>query len=443
MEKISTKLGDGLKPGLDDAVWVDVLDAVDKTYAELVDYQEQLETRNTELTALRAFLGSIMNSISDYLIVTDKDGQIADVSRSFCDAIGRGKDGLVGQALSEFFEGEMQQRLTNAIAEVTRTRMETTFEADIEAAGGASPVDFRVAPRLDRRHRVNGIIVTGRPLGELRKAYHDLEQSHEDLKQAQIQLVRTEKLASLGRLLAGVAHELNNPISFVYANTHSLQKYLDRFETYFDRVEAGATREELVQLRVDLKLERDLRNLRTAIEGARDGAERVRDIVADLRRLSSDGSGEIAPFDLAETAKVGADWVKRGLKSEMEIIVDGEMPCMALGRVGHVQQVIMNLVQNAADAVRDVPNAQIRVQLRYEGDFAILQVCDNGPGVPEDMQAAIFDPFFSTKSVGQGTGLGLSISQKIAEEHGGDLTYLPDVAPGACFRLTLKRGDRA
>lgn len=443
MANMSSKLGDGLKSGFDDAAWVDVLDAVDKTYAELVDYQEQLETRNAELSSLRTFLSSIMTSISDYLVVTDKDGFIADLSRSFCTAIGAEKADLIGRPVAEFFEGDMRSRMTGAMSEVARDKMEKTFEVDLETLSGASPVDFRVAARLDRRKRVTGFILTGRPLGELRQAYHDLEHSHEELKQAQTQLVRTEKLASLGRLLAGVAHELNNPISFVYANTHSLQKYLDRFESYFDQVQSGASREELVALRSELKLERDLKNLRVAIEGARDGAERVRDIVEDLRRLSAEGSGEIAPFDLTQTAQIGAQWVQRGLKRQMKVTVEGERPCIALGRSGHVQQVIMNLVQNAADAMAGVEQPEIKVLMSYEDDLAVMQVCDNGPGVPEDLRAAIFDPFFTTKEVGHGTGLGLSISQKIVEEHGGSLSYLPDVAEGACFRLALKRGDRA
>ncbi|WP_417808976.1 ATP-binding protein [Thioclava sp.] len=441
MATVSSRLGADLGRGFDDAAWVDVLDAVDKTYAELVDYQEQLEARNAELSSLRTFLGSIMNSISDYLVVTDKDGFVADVSRSFCDAIGRDKEALLGRPIVSFFEGEMCQHMTDVMTDLAKNKLERTFEADLVTSDGASPVDFRIAPRLDRRKRLSGIILTGRPLGELRRAYQELAQSHESLKQAQTQLVRTEKLASLGRLLAGVAHELNNPISFVYANTHSLQKYLDRFEVYFERVQEGASREELMALRSQLRLERDLKNLRVAIEGARDGSERVRDIVEDLRRLSSDGSGEVTVFDLRQTAIIGADWVKRGLKSEMKIIVEGESSCLALGRQGHIQQVIMNLVQNAADAMHDVVAPEIRVQLSYEDDFAVLQVCDNGPGVPEDLRAAIFDPFFSTKDVGQGTGLGLSISLKIAEEHGGSLIYLPDGAPGACFRLMLKRGD--
>ncbi|MCA0869546.1 PAS domain-containing protein [Seohaeicola saemankumensis] len=431
----------GLGRDVGDKVWVDVLEAVDKTYAELVDYQEQLEARNAELTTLRDFLGSIMSSISDYLVVADKSGTIADASVSFCEALGLPKPDLVGQPLLGLFDGAHRTHLSDTISLCQSGRQRATVEVELTTAQGAEPVEFRLSPRLDRRRKSTGVVLAGRPLGELRRAYSELEESHEELKQAQGQLVRNEKLASLGRLLAGVAHELNNPISFVYANTHSLEKYLDRFETYFEKVQMGASREELIALRQELRLERDLKNLRAAIEGARDGSERVRNIVEDLRRLSAEGSGEMASFDLTETARVAANWIERGSKSGVTITFDGEPACLAHGRSGHIQQVLMNLVQNAVDAMAGQPDPQIAVRLAYHREMAVLDLCDNGPGVPPEVAPTIFDPFFTTKDVGQGTGLGLSISHKIVEEHGGRLELVERDGPGACFRLTLKRGD--
>ncbi len=437
------KLTQNMGAGLNDAVWVDVLEAVDKTYAELVDYQEQLEARNTELTALRGFLGSIMSSLSDYLVVIEKDGRITDASTSFCTAVGAEKDALVGRFLGDFFDDAQRTILMDTVAQTIGSRQECRVEVSLITTEGSDPVEFRLAPRLDRRRKSAGVILTGRTLGALRKAYAELEKSHTELKQTQTQLVRNEKLASLGRLLAGVAHELNNPISFVYANTHSLEKYLDRFETYFERVQDGASREELIALRQELKLERDLRNLRVAIEGARDGSERVRSIVEDLRRLSAEGSGELTRFDLADTARTAASWVKRGTKSDLSIVFEGDTPCMAIGRPGHVQQVVMNLVQNAVDALGDMPDPTVRVGLSSTDEHSVLTVCDNGPGIPDDQMTAVFDPFFTTKDVGKGTGLGLSISHKIAEEHGGTLTLDKSDLGGACFRLTLQKGEPA
>mgnify|MGYP002359204091 CR=1 FL=1 len=106
-----------------------------------------------------------------------------------------------------------------------------------------------------------------------------------------------------------------------------------------------------------------------------------------------------------------------------------------LGTAGHIQQIVMNLVQNAMDAQKGQDDAVVTVDITREGDNAVLTVTDKGPGVEPENRAAIFDPFFTTKPVGQGTGLGLSISHKIAEEHGGNLALCP--GPSGCFRLTL------
>jgi two-component system sensor histidine kinase HupT/HoxJ len=428
---------------LNDAVWMDVLQAVDKTYADLIEYQEKLEARNNELQALRRFLGSIMSSVSDHLIVVERGGEISNASASFCAALGMDRDDLSGHMIAEFFDGAEREKLMQAIGDVIQRREEATVEVLLTTPNGRDPVEYKIAPRLDRRRKGIGAVLTGRPLGELRRAYSELEESHHQLKETQTQLVRNEKLASLGRLLAGVAHELNNPISFVYANTHSLEKYAERFETYFDRVQAGASRDELIALRAELKLDRAVTNLRDAVSGARDGAERVRDIVEDLRRLSAEGSGEMIRFDLVETARVAANWIQRGSKTALTIRFEGEDKVIALGRPGHIQQVLMNLVQNSVDAMAGQEAPQITIQAEYVGDRAVLRLRDNGPGIPAQIAQTIFDPFFTTKDVGQGTGLGLSISHKILEEHGGTLSLCEKYQGGACFNMTLTRGDEA
>ncbi|ANT59521.1 PAS domain-containing sensor histidine kinase [Salipiger sp. CCB-MM3] len=421
--------------GFTEDSWGDVLSAVDRTYAELVEYQERLERQNEALHEARRFIGSVLGSVSDIMAVVGRDGVIEEVSASLMRAAEAEPGALAGRRVAELFTAEGAARIEGALADLRLSRETASFEADLVSPSGAQPFDIALSARLSDRGRYVGAVLTGRPLGELRRAYAELERSHRQLKEAQGQLVRNEKLATLGRLLAGVAHELNNPISFVYASTHALQKYVTRFETYFERVQAGATREELVALREDLKLERDLRNLREAIHGAREGAERVRDIVADLRRLSADGSGERVRFDLVETAKVAARWVERGSKSGIAVRYEGPEHLEIWGAPGHVQQIVMNLVQNAMDALKGHAAPELVMRVATEGGRALLTLSDNGPGVPQEVRAAIFDPFFTTKPVGQGTGLGLAISAKIAQEHGGRLVL--EDGPGSSFRLEL------
>ncbi|MEL6207163.1 MAG: ATP-binding protein [Pseudomonadota bacterium] len=416
--------------------WSDVLTAFDAAYAELVSHQQLLEEQNEELHEFRRLLNSILSSVSDFMMVVGRDGRIEQVSASLEAATGSLASALIGKPALGLFEERGSVRVGSELDAMRFAREPVRFEAEILGKDGPQPYDISIAARIDDRGRMLGAVIIGRPLGELRQAYAELEEGHQSLIDAQTQLVRNEKLASLGRLLAGVAHELNNPISFVYANAHALEKYISRFEVYFERVEAGAPRSELIELRHELKLDRELKNLRDAIEGARDGAERVRDIVADLRRLSVAGSASRERFDIAEAAKVAARWVVRGSKSSVDVQFEGADSLQILGNAGHVQQIVMNLVQNAIDALSEVSEPTVVVRVDRDRETAVLTVSDNGPGIPEALAAAIFDPFFTTKAVGQGTGLGLSISNKIAEEHGGRLTY-EDLKPGTAFRLEL------
>ena len=206
---------------LTDSVWLDVLDAVDKTYIDLIDYQERLERQNTELEDLRQFLASILGSVTDVLIATSRGGVIEETSASLSQQTGLGRQALVGRYISDLFDPANRAMLEQAIFHVQSTRSPVTLELGLMTATEdglrPSPLELNLSARVDDRARVVGMVLSGRPLGELRQAYADLGRSHEALKTTQSQLVRNEKLASLGRLLAGVAHELNNPISFVYA----------------------------------------------------------------------------------------------------------------------------------------------------------------------------------------------------------------------------------
>ncbi|MEM9911198.1 MAG: ATP-binding protein [Pseudomonadota bacterium] len=422
---------------LNEETWRDVIAAVDKTYSELVEYQERLETQNRELDEMRRFMSSVMASVSDLLIVVGPAMQIERTGGAIKTILGLEADPPIGESLSVLLDTTPRKILEKVITQVMEDRAPRVAEISFQTPAGPTPLEVSVSPRLDPRGRSRGAVLVGRPLGELRNAYRDLEESHSALQAAQAQLVQSEKLAALGRLVAGVAHELNNPISFVYANTHALEKYTGRFETYFEAVAEGRSREELVALREKLRLDKTVKNLREATEGAKDGAERVRDIVADLRRLSADGGGEAGPFDLVTTARIAADWVKRGTKTPVEFAFEGSDTLQAVGAAGPIQQIVMNLVQNALDALADTQAPCIILRVFPHGERAMLQVEDNGPGIGPEHALSIFDPFFTTKEVGKGTGLGLSISHKIAEDQDGKLRLVHTGAEGSIFELAL------
>ncbi len=427
---------------LPDQAWAEVLASIDRTYQELIEHQSQLEARNAELEGMRAFPGSVLAAMTDVLVVCGAEGQVLEANRAFLTLSGRAKADVTGTPAAALFAGEDRERVSRDIASLKVGGTVPPAERALLTPAGSTPLELCVTARTDRRRRVIGSVLIGRPVGELRRAYGELEASHKALQDARSQLVHSEKLASLGRLLAGVAHELNNPISFVYGNAHARERYLDRLETFLARDAAGASREEPAALRAELKIDRAVRQMRTAVSGALEGAERVHDIVESLRRLSAEGSGEMEPFDLVDCARTAAHWVVKGRAADVPVTVAAEGPVTAHGRVGHVQQVVMNLVQNARDAVEGVAAPEIALAVRREGPCAVLEVADNGAGLDPAVAMRVFDPFFTTRPVGKGTGLGLSISFKIVEEHGGRLEAIPREG-GALFRLALPVDARA
>jgi two-component system sensor histidine kinase HupT/HoxJ len=420
-----------------DSAWIDVIQKMDETYARLVAYQIELENKNADLESMRLFLDSVLGSMTDILIVCDQSGRIVQLNNAVLRQLGRNADALQGLHVRDIFAEESAAPLQEMLATQARRQVVAARELLMAGDGAVAPFEVHAAPRLDRRGRKVGTVLIGRPVGELRRAYEHLNDTHERLKAAQAQLVHAEKMASLGRLVSGVAHELNNPISFVYGNAHALDRYIGRLETYFQAVWSGASREDLVKLRGELKLDNTVSRLREAVSGALEGSERVRDIVESLRRFSANGRGQSEPFDLVSTVQTSIGWVVKGQGQNLQLAFDMPGRLMVVGRGGHVQQVVMNIVQNACDSIEAQAEQRIRVAIRQEGDDAVILISDNGPGISDAARSKLFEPFFTTKPVGKGTGLGLSISYKIVEEHGGSLKAFNADEGGAVFEIRL------
>lgn len=298
------------------------------------------------------------------------------------------------------------------------------------------PLSMNAAPRRDSRGRLLGGVLIGRPIGELRRAYDELNLSHRQLKQAQQQLIDSEKMASLGRLVAGVAHELNNPISFVYGNVHILIRYAQRLSGYLEQLHQQAS-PELDALRQQLRIDKLLADLPSLLEGTMEGAERVRDIVMDLRQFSSGQKHHDTEFDLVHTIQTAVHWVTRD--AGIKIRIGYELPQQQLikGNPGHIQQVLINLVQNAVDAMAEVEQPRLMLSLKTEEQQLVFSIKDNGSGIDDSQLSQLFEPFFTTKPVGQGTGLGLSLSYGLVREHGGQLLAANRPEGGAVFKMIL------
>jgi two-component system sensor histidine kinase HupT/HoxJ len=426
--------------GVDEAVWVEVIRKMDEVYNDLLQYEVVLEQKNAALEDSQQFIESVLASMSDILIVCNRHGAIQEVNESLRRFIGQDETVLRGRPLSDLFADAASQQRARDFFSTARAATVQDCELLISGRDGSPlPVSLNCTPRLSGTGKLVGMVLTGRPVGELRRAYHALRQAHEDLKTTQQQLLQAEKMASLGRLVAGVAHELNNPISFVLGNMLAIRRYAARLQTYLEAVHGeGNPRSPAVEnLRQELRIDPILADLTPLLDGMSEGAERTRDIVDGLKRFSAIDRGADQPFDLAEVVARAVRWVVRSGPRNFRVHVDLPEELPVIGSSGQMQQVLMNLVQNARDATSGGDSPSLEISAEQGNGMIRVFFADNGPGITPDHLSRLFDPFFTTKPVGQGTGLGLSISYGIVERHGGRLEAANLPAGGALFTLSL------
>jgi len=376
--------------------------------------------------------------MSDLLVVCDRYGVIEEVNQSLVHFTGLSEQSLKGAKLGALFADASSL----AAAERVMARLASEPAHDLELQflsrdGEATPVALNFTPRLSSAGKLLGVVIIGRPVGELRRAYHALREAHDQLKRTQQQLLQSEKMASLGRLVAGVAHELNNPISFVLGNVHAMQRYAQRLKQYLEAVHHGESYEKLAALRLELHIDRILEDLSPLLDGAIEGAERTRDIVDGLKRFSAADRNENVAFNLVEIIERSVHWVTRATPPTFHVDMALAETLTVMGSPGQMQQVIINLVQNAADATHDQLTQTLKIRAWQENSEIIATFLDNGHGVADEALDKIFDPFYTTKSIGKGTGLGLSISYGIVERHGGQLAVANHAHGGAEFMLRL------
>ena len=425
--------------GVDESTWLEVIQKMDEVYTRLIDDEVELEKKNTELEQSQQFIFSVLSSMSDVLVVCDHAGLIEQANSAFCELVGRPEDGLRGTPVYALLADETSQALMRAAIEGAPTNGEAIELNWLDAQGQPVSVDANCTPRMGVSGRRVGTVWVCRPTAEIKRAYQDMRTAHDALKRTQQQLLHSEKMASLGQLVAGVAHELNNPISFVLGNVHALRKYCDRLQTYMAALHARASEEELQGLRKQLRIEHVMNDLPSLIEGTLEGAQRTADIVHGLKRFSAMDSEKRVAVDLVGIVERAIHWVQKGRPSAVRVRWEKGPPCTVMGSAGQLQQVMMNLLQNAFDAV-SVPSVAapcIDIVVVCDGEEASVCVRDNGAGIPPEHLLRIFDPFFTTKPVGKGTGLGLSISYGIVERHTGRLSVRNHPLGGAEFEMRL------
>lgn len=277
---------------------------------------------------------------------------------------------------------------------------------------------------------------------ELNERNAEVQQAYDDLKRVQAQLLQQDKMASIGQLAAGVAHEINNPMGFIISNLGSLGKYVGKLTAYLDADERvlndcdPAIRQIVANERLKYKIDRIRQDMPELITESSDGAQRVRRIVQDLKSFSRMDGAEFAHADINEGLESTLSIAWNELKYKTTVTKEfGSLPKIWCN-LGQLNQVFLNILVNAAHAIKD--HGDIRIKTWEEGDSVRIAISDSGGGIPPENLKRIFDPFFTTKEVGKGTGLGLAIAYDIVvNKHGGRIDVTSEVGAGTTFTIML------
>lgn len=421
-----------------DESWIEVIHKMDEVYADLVKSQVELEKKNAELEDAHKFIRSVLTSMTDVLIVCDTDGRIEKTNTALETLIGRREKDLKNTKLVSLFTSQTAKLIEDFPEKLRADASVMDCEVTLLSKHKEEiPLAVNCASRYDHKGRLVGLVLIGRPIGELRRAYDKLDQAHKILRKTQQQLIFSEKMAALGRLVAGVAHELNNPISFVFGNMHALKRYGDNITSYMQALDENLTEQELEKLRRDLKIDKIVKDISPLVEGTLEGAERVSEIVQDLRRFSGNQKEIKESFDLPTVLRTATNWVVKTTRGNPTVNFKLPDKLTITARKGHIHQIIVNLVQNAFDIMADQSDQQLDISCKTDAKSICIHVKDYGPGIADKDKPHIFEPFYTTKPIGEGTGLGLYVSYGMAEEQGGTLEAKNHKTGGAVFTLRL------
>ncbi len=283
---------------------------------------------------------------------------------------------------------------------------------------------------------------------ELRLVTGELEDAYSELKSAQSRILQQEKMASIGQLAAGVAHEINNPMGFIMSNLNSLRKYTDKVSDFLkaqskaiEKFPANGDSElnemiaEIKKQKKAIKLDYIIDDIGNIISESMEGADRVKKIVQDMKTFSRIDEAEFKAADINAGLESTINIIWSELKYKAVLKREfGNIPSTVCN-AGQLNQVFMNILVNASQAIET--QGEITVKTWSDGNNIYIAISDTGAGIPADKMHRIFEPFFTTKEVGKGTGLGLSIAYDIVKKHKGELQVQSDVGKGTSFTIAI------
>ena len=329
--------------------------------------------------------------------------------------------------------------LANSVNQLSQTLKEK-YVIEAELTDHRDHLELRVRNQTKVLRTTNNKLVL--EVEERKKIEEDLECSLNDLKRSQTMLVQQEKMASLGQLAAGVAHEINNPIGFVSCNLTTLGKYSTYLQNYIQQsIELTAvdlsstTSEKLEELGRETKLDLILSDLDTLISESLEGSSRVTNIVNTLKEFTHVEAEEPLNCDVSSIVQKSVKIIANELKYSGELVEEYGDNLTILGHPQELSQVFINLIMNGIQAIDGL--GIITVRTWSDNANVFISIGDSGVGIPKDVLTSIFDPFFTTKEVGKGTGLGLSICHNIIVKHNGNIKVERSSEAGTVFLITI------
>jgi len=411
---------------LQESMWIEIIKRMETIYAELANNQAEIERKNRELLQAKEFTENILKSMVDALIVVDSEEEIKMVNQATLDLLGYKKEEIIEEPVEMILASpkEKERPFNGSYLSKFKESSVQDLEIDFKSKSGEKiPMTLSSSVMKNSEGEIIGVIGVAKDLRETkwllaeaaaaeaeRTKAHELERAYEELKDLQSQLIHSERLASIGQLAAGVAHEINNPLGGILVYSHLLREDLKADDS------KGANVERIIK-----------------------ETTRCKDIVKRLLDFARQPEPKVEPISinvvLGETLSLVKD---QALFHNIKITKKFHLSLAhIMGDRSQLQQAFMNIILNAAEAMDGKGSLIVAMDALPDSRFLEITITDNGCGIPPAHIKRLFEPFFTTKKAGHGTGLGLAITAGIIERHNGSIEVESKLGEGATFTIKL------